>query len=169
VAPEPRDVSRPDLPGDESGTTGERPAPLGDLIGRRWTTQFRIVRLIGCGGMGEVWAAASDDIPGQLAVKAISSEHAHHREVVARHLQVAARGGDRDDAFENDHFRELLVRVDANVELRAFEPGVRVWRLEAQRPRVAADDVDDAAQQLDQRARGRRRLRQIERRELIEA
>jgi serine/threonine protein kinase len=58
--------------------TREQPAPLDDLIGKRWITRFRIVRLLGCGGMGEVWAALSDDVPGKmLAVKAISLEHAH--------------------------------------------------------------------------------------------
>jgi eukaryotic-like serine/threonine-protein kinase len=69
----------------EPVTTQEGPAPLGDLIGKRWTTQYRIVGLIGCGGMGEVWVAASEDIPDQrLAVKVISPEHAHLHEVVER-------------------------------------------------------------------------------------
>jgi Protein kinase domain len=70
--------------------TLDRPSPLHDLAGKRWVTQFRIVRLIGCGGMGEVWAAASDDLPGHmLAVKVVSPEHAHRREVLERFFAEA--------------------------------------------------------------------------------
>lgn len=44
--------------------TQERPAPAGDLIGKSWQTSFVIDRLVGAGGMGEVWAASSRQIPG---------------------------------------------------------------------------------------------------------
>jgi tRNA A-37 threonylcarbamoyl transferase component Bud32 len=65
--------------------TLEQPAPLSDLIGKRWVTQSRFVRLIGCGGMGEVWAAASDDIRDHMvAVKVIALEHAHRPDALAR-------------------------------------------------------------------------------------
>jgi serine/threonine protein kinase len=79
---------------DEGGRdhliTLEEPAPLHDLIGKRWETRFRFVRLIGCGGMGEVWAAASDDIPGHLlAVKVIALEHAHRPDVLGRFFSEA--------------------------------------------------------------------------------
>lgn len=70
--------------------TLDRPAPLDDLIGKRWVTRFRFVRLIGCGGMGEVWAAASEDIPGHLlAVKVIAMEHAHRPDVLGRFFAEA--------------------------------------------------------------------------------
>jgi serine/threonine-protein kinase len=65
--------------------TLEQPAPLSDLVGKRWLTSCRFVRLIGCGGMGEVWAAASDDIRDHLvAVKVIAMEHAHRPDALAR-------------------------------------------------------------------------------------
>ncbi len=55
-----------------------------------------------------------------------------------------------DFAFEHDDFSEPLAVVDANVELRAFEAGIRVRCLERQGAGIAADDVNDAAQQLEQ-------------------
>ena len=84
--------------GGEPVTTQERPAPLGELVGKRWATQHRIVGLIGCGGMGEVWMAASDDLPDQrLAVKAISPGHAHLRDVVERFFGEARAASALDD------------------------------------------------------------------------
>jgi serine/threonine protein kinase len=78
--------------------TLEGPAPLDDLIGKRWITRFRIVRLLGCGGMGEVWAAVSDDVPGKLlAVKVISLEHAHRRDVLERFFAEAVAASALED------------------------------------------------------------------------
>jgi serine/threonine protein kinase len=82
----------------ERVTTQERAAPLGDLIGKRWTTSYRIDRLIGCGGMGEVWAATSEEQPGrQLAVKVISFEFASHRDALERFFGEARAASALDD------------------------------------------------------------------------
>jgi serine/threonine-protein kinase len=84
--------------GAEQVITQERPAPLSDLVGKAWRTQYRIVRLVGCGGMGEVWAAASDDLPGTpVAVKVISREHAHQLEVIERFFGEARAASALDD------------------------------------------------------------------------
>lgn len=78
--------------------TLEGPTPLDDLVGKRWITRFRIARLLGCGGMGEVWAAVSDDVPGKmLAVKVISQEHAHRREVLERFFAEAVAASALED------------------------------------------------------------------------
>jgi eukaryotic-like serine/threonine-protein kinase len=78
--------------------TLEGPVPLDDLVGKRWISRFRIVRLLGCGGMGEVWAAVSDDVPGKmLAVKVISLEHAHRREVLERFFAEAVAASALED------------------------------------------------------------------------
>lgn len=66
-------------------TTQDRPPPPGDLVGQTWQTTFRIERLIGSGGMGEVWLATSHELPGMLlAVKVISHELAEHRQAIER-------------------------------------------------------------------------------------
>lgn len=78
--------------------TLEGPTPLDDLVGKRWIPRFRIARLLGCGGMGEVWAAVSDDVPGKmLAVKVISQEHAHRREVLERFFAEAVAASALED------------------------------------------------------------------------
>ncbi len=89
--------------------------------------------------------------------------------VIARDVEIARRGRHDDLAFEHDDLREPLALVDANVELRPLEARVRIGRREVQRARIAADDVDDAFNELDQRARARCGLGQIQCRAFVEA
>ena len=81
------------------------------------------------------------------------------REMAAVDLELGSRRRQRDLSFEDGDLRLPLVFVHADVELGAFQPGVRERSLEAQPARVAADDVDEPAQQLDQRAVAGRGLR----------
>jgi serine/threonine-protein kinase len=84
--------------GRDQVITLEGPAPLDDLVGKRWVTRFRFVRLIGCGGGGQVWAAASDDVPGlMLAVKVISLEHVHRRDLIERFFAEALAASALED------------------------------------------------------------------------
>ena len=59
---------------------------------------------------------------------------------------------DFDLALEHRDGSALLGVVDPDVELGALEAGVDVRRAEAERPRVAADHVDHAAEQLEKGA-----------------
>src|SRR5688572_88758 len=93
---------------------------------------------------------------------------ASDRDVVARDPEFAARRRDDDFAFEHDDLREPRVGIDTNVELRAFEPRIGVRSLEGQGARVAADHVNDAAQQLDQGVDPRRRLGKVDDAALVE-
>ena len=82
---------------ERPAVTQERPAPAGDLIGKSWQTSFVIDRLVGAGGMGEVWAASSRQIPGRLAVKVISFEFTSHREALERFFGEARAASALDD------------------------------------------------------------------------
>jgi eukaryotic-like serine/threonine-protein kinase len=87
---------------DEAGSnqvvTQERPPPLGDLLGQTCGPTYRIVRLIGCGGMAAVWLAESEDVPGQfVAVKVLLLEHTTRRELVERHFGEARAASALDD------------------------------------------------------------------------
>jgi hypothetical protein len=91
--------------GGEPVITQERPAPLSDLIGKVWMSQYRVVGLIGCGGMGEVWKAASSDLPGvPVAVKVLSLEHARLREATERFFGEARAAS----ALNDDNVVKIL-------------------------------------------------------------
>jgi eukaryotic-like serine/threonine-protein kinase len=78
--------------------THEGPPPLGDLLGKTCGPTYRIVRLIGCGGMAAVWLAESDDVPGQfVAVKVLLLEHTTRRDLVDRHFGEARAASALDD------------------------------------------------------------------------
>src|SRR5512140_2932494 len=57
---------------------------LGEVIGN-----FRISKLLGAGGMGRVYAAVQPAIQGRVAVKVLSLDCAHNRELVDRFFAEA--------------------------------------------------------------------------------
>jgi hypothetical protein len=79
-------------------TTLEQPPQPGDLQGTELVVPLKLTRWIGSGGMGEVWEARSEDLPGmRLAVKVVALEHAHDRHVVARFFGEARAAAAIDD------------------------------------------------------------------------
>jgi eukaryotic-like serine/threonine-protein kinase len=59
---------------------------------------MRFTRLIGAGGMGEVWEARNSDLPGQrFAVKVVALAHTQNPDVVARFFGEARAAGAIDD------------------------------------------------------------------------
>jgi eukaryotic-like serine/threonine-protein kinase len=79
-------------------TKREEPAPPGDLQGGALLLQLTFARLIGAGGMGEVWEARSGDLPGmRFAVKVVSLEHVHNHDVVNRFFGEARAAAAIDD------------------------------------------------------------------------
>ncbi len=78
--------------------TQDGPPPLGDLVGKTCGPTYRVVRLIGCGGMAAVWLAESEDVPGHfVAIKVLLLEHTTRRELVERHFGEARAAGALDD------------------------------------------------------------------------
>jgi len=79
-------------------TTLEQPAQPGDLQGEELAVPLRLTRLIGAGGMGEVWEAKSADLPGmRFAIKVVSQAHANNKLVVARFFGEARAAAAIDD------------------------------------------------------------------------
>ena len=79
-------------------TTLEQPAQPGDLQGAELAVPLRLTRLIGAGGMGEVWEARSADLPGmRFAIKVVSQAHVHSKLVVARFFGEARAAAAIDD------------------------------------------------------------------------
>ena len=79
-------------------TTKEQPAQPGDLKGAELVVPLKLTRLIGAGGMGEVWEARSADLPGmRFAIKVVSQEHADNKHVVARFFGEARAAAAIDD------------------------------------------------------------------------
>ena len=79
-------------------TTQEQPVQPGDLKGAELVVPLRLTRLIGAGGMGEVWEARSSDLPGmRFAIKVVSQEHALNKHVVARFFGEARAASAIDD------------------------------------------------------------------------
>src|SRR5262245_46667045 len=57
--------------------TKQEPVQPGDLRGATLISRLEFVRLIGSGGMGEVWEVSNSDLPGQrFAVKVVALEQA---------------------------------------------------------------------------------------------
>jgi eukaryotic-like serine/threonine-protein kinase len=78
--------------------TKQEPPEPGDLRGSLLSVPFKLVRLIGSGGMGQVWEAASDDLPGwRLAVKVVAAEPGRDPSTVARFFGEARAASAIDD------------------------------------------------------------------------
>jgi serine/threonine-protein kinase len=79
-------------------STNQQPAEPGELRGGVLSVRLKFIRLIGAGGMGQVWEAASDDLPGQrFAVKVVAAEHAKDPRTVSRFFGEARAAGAIDD------------------------------------------------------------------------
>jgi serine/threonine-protein kinase len=79
-------------------STKQQPPEPGELRGSALQGELKLVRLIGSGGMGQVWEAASDDLPGgRLAVKVVAAEHAKDPATVARFFGEARAASAIDD------------------------------------------------------------------------
>lgn len=79
-------------------STKQQPAEPGELRGGVLSVRLKFIRLIGAGGMGQVWEAASDDLPGQrFAVKVVAAEHAKDPRTVSRFFGEARAAGAIDD------------------------------------------------------------------------
>ncbi len=79
-------------------TTLEQPAQPGDLQGAELAVPLKLTRLIGAGGMGEVWEARSADLPGmRFAIKVVSQAHANNKLIVARFFGEARAAAAIDD------------------------------------------------------------------------
>ncbi len=74
------------------------------------------------------------------------------RHEIARYFDPPHRIRHDDGAFEYRDLGLALFVVHSDVEFSAFETRVRIRCRELQRARVAADDVDHAANEIDQRA-----------------
>src|ERR1044071_1210472 len=78
--------------------TKKEPAQPGDLQDGVLHVPLTFSRMIGAGGMGEVWEATSDDLPGhRFAVKVIASAHVQNRDVIARFFGEARAASAIDD------------------------------------------------------------------------
>jgi len=78
--------------------------------------RFQFTRMIGAGGMGEVWEAKSDDLPGmRFAVKNVSLEHVRNHGVVSRFFGEARAASAIDDSPLRRHRPE---RSSARASLR---------------------------------------------------
>ena len=78
--------------------TNDQPAQPGDLQDGVLIVRFQFTRMIGAGGMGEVWEAKSDDLPGmRFAVKIVSLEHVRNHDVVSRFFGEARAASAIDD------------------------------------------------------------------------
>jgi serine/threonine-protein kinase len=83
---------------DRQPITKKEPAQPGDLQDGVLHVPLTFTRMIGAGGMGEVWEATSDDLPGhRFAVKVIASAHVQNREVIARFFGEARAASAIDD------------------------------------------------------------------------
>jgi serine/threonine protein kinase len=83
---------------DRTPITKKEPAQPGDLQDGVLYVPLTFIRMIGGGGMGEVWEAASDDLPGhRFAVKVIASEHVRNQDVIARFFGEARAASAIDD------------------------------------------------------------------------
>lgn len=79
-------------------STKQQPPEPGELRGSALQGELKLIRLIGSGGMGQVWEAASDDLPGwRLAVKVVAAEHAKDPATVARFFGEARAASAIDD------------------------------------------------------------------------
>ncbi len=78
--------------------TKQEPSEPGELRGSLLQIPLKLIRLIGSGGMGQVWEAASDDLPGlRLAVKVVAAEYAKDPGTVARFFGEARAAAAIDD------------------------------------------------------------------------
>lgn len=83
---------------DRSPITKKEPAQPGDLQDGVLYVPVTFSRMIGAGGMGEVWEATSDDLPGhRFAVKVIASAHVENHDVIARFFGEARAASAIDD------------------------------------------------------------------------
>lgn len=73
-------------------------APVG-LEGRVVADKYRLLRLIGEGGMGTVWEAEHTSLKKRVAVKLVSAVHSNHPEVAARFKREALA----TSVIESDH------------------------------------------------------------------
>lgn len=83
---------------DRRPTTKKQPKQPGDLQDGVLHVPLTFTRLIGAGGMGEVWEATSDDLPGHsFAIKVIASAHVQNADVIARFFGEARAASAIDD------------------------------------------------------------------------
>jgi hypothetical protein len=83
---------------DRQPITKKEPAQPGDLQDGVLNVPLTFSRMIGAGGMGEVWEANSDDLPGhRFAIKVIASAHVQNRDVIARFFGEARAASAIDD------------------------------------------------------------------------
>ncbi|HEY4058579.1 MAG TPA: hypothetical protein VGM39_18325, partial [Kofleriaceae bacterium] len=60
------------------------PSPDSSLIGQTFENKFRIIRLIGRGGMGEVFEAEHTTLQSRVAIKLMLEKYNGDNEAVAR-------------------------------------------------------------------------------------
>ena len=83
---------------DRRPTTRKPPARPGDLQHGVLNIPLHFTRLIGAGGMGEVWEASSDDLPGhRFAIKVVALAYVQNAEAIARFFGEARAASAIDD------------------------------------------------------------------------
>jgi predicted Ser/Thr protein kinase len=75
-----------DMPAGEQPAAGAGPDPVGNLIGH-----FRVIRRLGMGGMGVVFACEDANLGRQVAVKLVREENPAYRARLLREAQAMAR------------------------------------------------------------------------------
>jgi serine/threonine-protein kinase len=90
TTPAPADSGNPDstlgMPAGEQPAPGTAPDAIGNIIGH-----FRVVRRLGMGGMGVVFACEDTSLGRQVAVKLVRDEHPAYRARLLREAQAMAR------------------------------------------------------------------------------
>ncbi|MBA3817863.1 MAG: serine/threonine protein kinase [Deltaproteobacteria bacterium] len=81
-APAPRAAKPPPIP--RGGTQSEEPERLGSVLG-----SYRVLELLGKGGMGYVFRAEHIKLGREVALKLLRSDYARRRDAVARFFQEA--------------------------------------------------------------------------------
>ena len=65
------------------------PAPIDSLIGRTLVERYRVLRVVGRGGMGVVYEAEHTGLRKRVAIKLMLEKYAHDAEAVARFQREA--------------------------------------------------------------------------------
>ncbi len=134
---------RPDSGGDAQSQFTTPHAPLGDDLvpqGLREQTKYRIVRLLGSGGMGSVYEAYHERMDRQVAIKVVNSALVDHPGALKRFDQEIKAAAKLDHpnvarAYDADELGSLPALV------MEYVPGQSLDRVLARRGRVGVAEA----------------------------